>query len=441
MQHLRLSHGLSEGGKEVLICGQGACPRTFHSFRGFRGHLRSHLKPDLPDNQEQFTGNDRDSDSSEEGFSVYNSDNDDVDQGQGINEDDSILSAENLNRQCAKVISKFSANSANSGKVVNDMVESTSLIVGDVVKSASATVKAVFLKHKLPLESEAYEEIQTHFAMLEKPFENLNSEYKRMKYCVSLGLVEPQEIKLGIRYDSRLNKITKQYEQIAIEDTFVYIPILESLKQLLSHKDILHFVTHDHRSTDDIMRDYCDGAQFKKKTLFNEDANALQIHCFYDDFETVNPIGSKTKIHKLGAFYFILKNLPPKYNSSLSSINLVALWYAEDVKKYGYNAILKHIVKDINILSSVGITLSNGIVKRGTITQISADNLGANALFGFVQSLSANYYCRLCITSKEEAQNLLKEVLMEMRTRQTYEQHLEEAETESTLSHVFGVKQ
>lgn len=50
------------------------------------------------------------------------------------------------------------------------------------------------------------------------------------------------------------------------------------------------------------MGDYCDGHQFKHHPLFSEDPCALQIFLYYDDLEVCNPLGSKTKVHKLGRY-------------------------------------------------------------------------------------------------------------------------------------------
>ena len=46
--------------------------------------------------------------------------------------------------------------------------------------------------------------------------------------------------------------------------------------------------------------DYCDGEQYINHPLFTEDPCALQIEICYDDIKTVNALGSKTKLHKLG---------------------------------------------------------------------------------------------------------------------------------------------
>ena len=54
-----------------------------------------------------------------------------------------------------------------------------------------------------------------------------------------------------------------------------------------------------HATHDGLLRDMCDGQYYKEHPLYSVQPNALQLHLFYDDMEVVNPIGTKTKKHKL----------------------------------------------------------------------------------------------------------------------------------------------
>ena len=67
-------------------------------------------------------------------------------------------------------------------------------------------------------------------------------------------------------------------------------------------------VENPHQSNDGLIRDYCDGTQFRSHPLFSVDGKALQLMLYYDDMETCNPLGSKVSKHKLGKFKN-LKNL------------------------------------------------------------------------------------------------------------------------------------
>lgn len=57
---------------------------------------------------------------------------------------------------------------------------------------------------------------------------------------------------------------------------------------------------HQNKSLDGKIYDYCDSEAFKKHPLFSRVPTALQIMLYYDDVEVVNPLGSKTKKHKIG---------------------------------------------------------------------------------------------------------------------------------------------
>lgn len=113
------------------------------------------------------------------------------------------------------------------------------------------------------------------------------------------------------------------------------------------------------------MNDFCDGKTFKSHPLFSVHSNALQIFFYFDELEICNPLGSKAKIHKLGkfmyinnimlyyflgAFYFTLGNISPKYRSQLSAIQLVALVKSSFVSTYGMDEILKPFVNDVKKL-------------------------------------------------------------------------------------------
>ncbi|PIK48988.1 hypothetical protein BSL78_14139 [Apostichopus japonicus] len=350
-----------------------------------------------------------------------------------------IISPQELQNQAAGLICKMSSTSKISQNTLNQIANSMDNIIGEITGSVQAVVDKTFQEHGLEKDSDVYHDIKKHIDSLSHPFQELNSDFKRRKYFSLQGMVEPHEISLGVRMESRINKVTRLHEQVPVNNTFIYIPIIRTLELLLKHPDVLHFVTHDHKSRDGVIRDYCDANQFQQTPIFQQDCNAFQLHFFYDDFETVNPLGSKTSIHKIGAFYFVLKNLPPRFNSSLNNIHCAALCHTEDIKKYGFDPILKHIVKDINYLAEHGILLPSGHYKKGIITQFSADNLGANSLFGFVESFSARHYCRLCLTSREDAQLLYSEKNMQMRDKDSHNLHVQQAEQLETV-HVQGVK-
>lgn len=138
-------------------------------------------------------------------------------------------------------------------------------------------------------------------------------------------LVKSKAIFFGHRYDTVTDPKTGQSMQVTVREIFQYIPFLATLEMLLRNNEVRSQILDGHTSLDGRMRDFCDGQKFQMNPLFGNEKHAVQINLFFDELEVVNPLGSKTGIHKLGAFYFTLKNLVPKFNSSLENIFLLAL--------------------------------------------------------------------------------------------------------------------
>ena len=55
-----------------------------------------------------------------------------------------------------------------------------------------------------------------------------------------------------------------------------------------------------HSLENHLLGDYCDGSDFRGHPLFTQEHKALQLMLYYDELEVCNPLGTKTKIHKLG---------------------------------------------------------------------------------------------------------------------------------------------
>ncbi|XP_052003178.1 uncharacterized protein LOC127658113 [Xyrauchen texanus] len=222
--------------------------------------------------------------------------------------------------------------------------------------------------------------------------------------------------------------------------TLMYIPLFKTLEFIFKNEIICRHVQSSTFS--DIYSDFCDGAYFKSNPLFSSFKHALQIQVYYDDFETANPLGSKQGVHKLGCLYFTLRNLPPHLNSSLMNIHLISLFHSQDARKYGLDKILSPFVEDVKKLEMCGMKVSfSEEPLYGTVSQITGDNLGLNGILGFVESFSAHYYCRLCITDKATAQTVFSEhdPRVVLRSKELNEQHYKNLE-DSGESSCYGIK-
>lgn len=159
---------------------------------------------------------------------------------------------------------------------------------------------------------------------------------------------------------------------------------------------------------------FFDGEYCKNHPLFSNEMSVPLI--FYnDDCETVNPLGSKVAVHKLGFLYFTIKSLPPQLLSRLLSHFLVAVYKSDDVKTYGIGSILLLVIKELKDLEVNGISLNTLHFKgkmRLSVAQFCGDNLGLNALLGFTKCFSSNYSCRKCKAHKTTTRTQTKMLLL-----------------------------
>ncbi|XP_066597068.1 uncharacterized protein [Prorops nasuta] len=128
----------------------------------------------------------------------------------------------------------------------------------------------------------------------------------------------------------------------------------------------------------------------------------LPLLLFFDDFEINNPLGSHSVIQKLGAIYYTIACIPHKYRSKLENIFLAQLHRTKDVKSFGINKVFKHLVEELSVPETNGVTINvNGQVKTVyfVLAAFIGDNLGLNELFGLSTSFNANYCCRICSAS------------------------------------------
>lgn len=291
-----------------------------------------------------------------------------------------------------------------SNSLVSSIVGDLEELTGQLHSEAKHCVLSA-----LPTSDPSVPVINTCFEKLQNPFTNLNTEWKRNKYFKQKwGVLEPVEITLGVRYDNRLNWKTGTYDQVPVKDTFIYVPILETFKFMCRIPDICDLLRKQYRSDPDTYADFCDGSYFKSHPLFSTKSHALQIQIYYDDFETANPLGSKRGIHKIG-LYFIVRNLPPKFNSVLMNVHLLSLFHTQDLK-YSFDVILEPLINDIKKLESQGLNLpfcDEPIY--GTIAQITGDNLGMHTILGFNESFCGHHFCRLCLIEKSDSQTVYSE--------------------------------
>ena len=149
-------------------------------------------------------------------------------------------------------------------------------------------------------------------------------------------------------------------------------------------------------------------------------------------------------MHKIGAFHFVLKNLPPLVNSSLHNIHLLALAHAEDLKKQTIEPVLKVLVEKLKRLHDYGFDAQIDMIQenfRCFLTQLVSDNLGLHAVLGYLENFSrANYARDLCMATQEDMQHVFSEKKLTLRTLETYNTQISLLNAGSITSTDCGIK-
>ena len=184
---------------------------------------------------------------------------------------------------------------------------------------------------------------------------------------------------------------------------FVYGPVTKVLETFLGRADFLDQIVFNEKALPGLLKSFQDGTYYKENKLLGQQNTCISLALYIDDFEICNPLGTSRKLHKITAVYWVVLNLPAKYRSSLTSIQLALFGKSEDVKQYGYEKFLEPLIKDIQCLEEEGIFVEIlGQFVKGAVFCVSADNLGAHSLAGFYESFNVEKFCRFCLISRDQ---------------------------------------
>ena len=90
----------------------------------------------------------------------------------------------------------------------------------------------------------------------------------------------------------------------------------------------------------------CDGSVFKEHPVFSHSARAIEIIAYYDEIELCNPLGSHTKVHKLGCLLFTIGNIHLKYRSQLKTMFLFSLAPVNVISKHDIRESVDSLCRD-----------------------------------------------------------------------------------------------
>nr|XP_005173860.1 uncharacterized protein LOC101885400 [Danio rerio] len=196
--------------------------------------------------------------------------------------------------------------------------------------------------------------------------------------------------------------------------TLAYVPIVPMLQKLLNKTDVLDKAMSEKVHVPQEFRSYADGQYFTENPFLAKDEFTIALVLYIDDFEVANPLGTSKLKHKMCAVYWVIANIPSKYRSTLSSIQLALLCNTSTVKECGYAKVFQPLIYDLKLLEQNGVYLEQlGASVKGTVLYVAADNLAAHSLAGFLESFTVDKFCRFCVASSRDTQQ--QEMAMEQK--------------------------
>lgn len=236
-----------------------------------------------------------------------------------------------------------------------------------------------------------------------------------------------QKIVLGTR--KLLRKRNGKKRLVDAEDSFYYIPLLATLQTQFQSPILLDYILAGPvlSKNKDALNDFCDGTFLKNHPLFGNDKKSIKLILYYDDVNVCNPLSNK--MHKIGAFYFQLGNLPIKYRSKLNSINLLALCTSANIKRYGIDRILEPLVEELKKLGDEAgypFHLYHGTVNlRGGLLAVVADTPASQDAGGFKSGVGGAFRkCRHCMATYDTMQEHFLEENFTLRCAEDHENWL-----------------
>ncbi|XP_026281063.1 uncharacterized protein LOC113208326 [Frankliniella occidentalis] len=302
---------------------------------------------------------------------------------------------------------------------VQDIVSDCNSFVNNSVLS---NVKNSLLT-SMTLDCDQIKNVETIFSEYANPFSHLSTEYRRFKYFESNGdYIPPVPHKIG---EVDISVKTSNGPVLKTKDCFVQcVPLGKVLKKFLEIPGCLNEILSYMNSVNANVNSKQNFIQCElwktKRSKFSEGDIVLPLHCYFDEVESNNPLGSHTD--KLGAVYHSIPCLPEECQESTVNIFL-GLLFESWMRDFGDEKVFQPLIDELISLETNGILIDTleGPKRIYFVTGLLlGDNLGLNSLGGFVECFTSNFFCRFCKTHRKVTTTMAVEDKSTLRTVQSY---------------------
>jgi hypothetical protein len=433
INHLLYMHKYHSSNR--FVCKQNNCYREFHKLIKFKEHLlNKHVHQQVHQNinvplQKKLDFQIQNIDSDIENVHTQNEmHNNNFHDKEHLKLNKSIVIHDikyQLKESASSFISTFYSDKNIHKHHVQKIVTVTNeFIKKEIILNLKENVKQILEEFKID-NCKIISNIEEIFHVYANPFQDLDSEYKRLQFFKKKSsFIEAENYVIGTKNISKRHKGQFSFTPMNAIGQFVSIKkilnglftipgflttILNYIQILSKESNIIHNIIQ---------------AELYKCLLkqFPPDSIVLPLILFYDAFETQNPLGGHAGNNKMGATYFSLPCIPPQFYSKLDNIFLTLLFNEKDRVEFGNKSAFLPLITELKYLES------NPVFKACNNKDIyicfilmTGDNLGIHEICGFVQSFVANFPCRVCKMSRDLLRETTTEIDTLLRTRTNYE--------------------
>lgn len=270
-----------------------------------------------------------------------------------------------------------------------------------LMEDVASHLKSKVLQHltEIDLSPEVIEKLVKDFSISD-PFVKLRTKPQQLKcFKEKYGLLEPEEIFLGLEFDSRFNSTSVQLEPTQVPRSYQYVSIKDSIKCVMSNPYLRNLILSEKASEDGYLRSFLDGELFK--TLPPHLQGAVRINLYIDDLEIVQALSARIGVYKVSGVYFGIQNLPTELNALLTNIFVTILAYYKDAKK---PEVWKKFLSDMKELETEGCEIlvdDEPFFFRVLLVAQIGDGLTAHEMLQ-ISSPSSEVFCRCCYIKRSE---------------------------------------
>lgn len=416
INHIKYSHPFLS----KYECSQKNCGRTYRDLQGLRKHFVTHHV------EENFTKQLNVANlHTTENKSIYSS----LPSNTSIGNNETSSNVNLPRKDCltiGTIVAQFVAKLYGDSSLNRGIVQL-------VMTHTNELIDSIFTYIRNNLESNSVDDtLHQVIADVTQTFQKLGTDYRRLQYFKDKKMfIKPANFPIGTA-DCLTRTNTPNHPQMSIKIVNGQkISMLETLNAFLNLPNVFEKMKHFVNTEENACSNYTSVFQGKLwksiKPLF-EGKTVFPILLFFDDFEIINPLGSRAGNYKIGGVYMSLASVPPEYSSLLENTFLVQLFYSSDRTTYGNKRIFQNLINDLIYLETTGLSVNiNDKMEKVyfVLLLVLGDNLGLNSVLGFNESFNSEYFCRICIAPKYVTQTEIDDSKFILRTLENYAQDSE----------------